>query len=288
MTAKRIIRVLAIILVLVLIGAGGLYLLRYDQQDKDKMKELYAQVEPLQRQREALVAERAQLDSDYALMMRDPATVQIIFRELDDKLFADAYPVMRDHGIVGIVGLSIAQYPGRHHQLSQEQYLHLLKDGWGSCYVFEKGYSLNSWLYQMEAFVDRDHYERPTAIFFPDNTYKEEMLDILREHGVSTVILPGETGRAVSVADLQGEFWYTTAMPWNYTGVNADMDLLARTDGANLVYTVSFSNLWDAFDKDAFSAMLDSWEDKLEKEDPFETVQSGGLYAESETTEQKL
>ena len=287
MTLRRIIRILAILLVLLLIAAGGWYLLRFDRQDNARMRELYTQVEPLQREREALAVQRKQLDSDYALMMRDPASVQILFRELDAKLFSDVYPVMRDHGTVGVVGLSIAQYPGRHHQISPEQYQHLIKDGWGNCYVYEKGYSLNSWLVQMEAFLDRDGLTRPTAIYFPDNTYSETMLDILRKHGVTTVVLPGETGRAVSVTDPLGEFWYTVAMPWNYTGVNADMELLSRTDGANLTYTMSFSNLWDAFDKEAFTAVLDSWADMLEKEE-IGVVQNGGLYAETESTEELL
>ena len=115
------------------------------------------------------------------------------------------------------------------------------------------------------------------------------MSEILLEHGLSTVILPGEAGRAVAVTSVQDSLWYTVAMPWNYTGVNADMDLLARTDGANLAYTVSFSSLWDAFDTGSFTSTMDSWEDMIEKADPIETAtQASGLYEETETTEQRL
>ena len=55
---KRIIKILAILLVLLLIAAGGWYLLRFDRQDNARMRELYTQVEPLQREREALAAQR--------------------------------------------------------------------------------------------------------------------------------------------------------------------------------------------------------------------------------------
>ena len=289
MMGKKVIRVLAIVLVVVLLAAGALYMRRFDQRDNDRMQALYAEVEPLQRERETLVAQRNQMDSDYALLMRDPATVEILFRELSEDLFSEAYPVMRDHGIVGTVGLSISQFPTRHKQISLEQFNHLIKDGWGTCLVFEPDYTLSSWLNQMEDQVDRLGIARPTAIYFPDNSYNEAMLDVLREHEIHTIILPGETGRVVSVTDLKGEFWFTVAMPWNYTGVNADTDLLSHTDGANLTYTVSFTSLWDAFDKASFTSMLDSWNDKLEMVDPIEAAnQSGGLYSETETTEQKL
>ena len=60
-----------------------------------------------------------------------------------------------------------------------------------------------------------------------------------------------------TVTAQNGKLWYTGAMPWNYTGVNADTDLLARTNGANLVFTVSFDNLWDAYDDETFGTVLD-------------------------------
>jgi hypothetical protein len=70
MTVKRVI---ALILVIAIMGAGVFFLRRMEKDDQRHMNELYDLVEPLQKQREALVAERDSLEVDYALMMVTPA-----------------------------------------------------------------------------------------------------------------------------------------------------------------------------------------------------------------------
>ena len=61
----------ALLLVIAILGAGVYYMREMEQDDSRNLKELYSEVEPLQRQREALVAERDSLEVDYALQMRD-------------------------------------------------------------------------------------------------------------------------------------------------------------------------------------------------------------------------
>lgn len=264
MTARKAI---ALVLVLALLAAGVWYLRRVEQTDQENMRDLYTKVEPLQRERETLAAEREKLEVDYALQMRDAGTVELLFREMDKKIFSDVYPLMRDRGIVGVLGLNPKEYPGQMSKLTLEQYSRLLMDGWGCCYLYESGQDLSTWLTASNTLLEHDKLTFPTAIFFPDNSYDPAMDATLTEFGIRTVIVSTEDGHSATVNPVGEGFWFTGAMPWNYTGVNRDTELLARTNGANLVFTISFSSLWDAYERDAFTKVLENWKSMLLVED---------------------
>lgn len=265
-------KALALILVLALFGAGGYYLYQVEHEDKQTMKDLYSEVEPLQREREALVTERDGLELDYALQMRDVGTVQLLFKELDERLFTEVYPLMRDRGIVGVLGINTKQYPGVLKEMTLDQYNRLMMDGWGSCLIYEKGQTFPYWYNMIAGWFTRDKLTMPTAIFFPEGTYDSSFDPLLIEKGINTVILPAEDGRSTTVTPLNGEIWFTGAMPWNYTGVTTDTELLARTNGANLTFTISFTNLWDAYEQGPFIRILDAWASMLDVDDPLEDL----------------
>ena len=227
------------------------------------MRQLYAAVEPLQQQKEALLAEKKELETQYKELLRDPSTVEILFRELDKSLYTDVYPLMRDRGITGVLGLSLNQYPGLLSQITKEQYIRLIKDGWGSCLIFQDGYNLEAWLYYLKTWVDRDELEFPTTIFFPSNNYDSETMDaVLEEYGINTILLNAENGHSSTVTRIEG-FWFTGAMPWNYTGINSDLELLSYVDGGNLAFTVSFEDMWDAFEQKPFITLMETLKEVL-------------------------
>lgn len=265
-------KAIALVLVIALLGAGVFYLHQIEHDDKQNMKDLYSEVEPLQRQREALVAERDSLELDYALQMRDVGTVQLLIEELSDQVFTEVYPLMRDRGIVGVLGVNTKEYPGTMKRMPRDQFNRLLMDGWGSCLMYEKGQNFTRWYTIISNNMTRDGLTMPTAIFFPEGTYNEALNEELIACGIKTVILPAADGRSSTVTSLDGELWFTGAMPWNYTGVTTDTELLARTNGANLTFTMSFTNLWDAYEKEPFVRVLDNWAAMLYVEDPLEEL----------------
>ena len=264
MTARKAI---ALILVLALLAAGVWYLRRVEKADQMNMRDLYSAVEPLQREREALAAERDKLETDYALQMRDAGTIELLFREMNKRIFSEVYPLMRDRGVVGVLGVSPTEYPGLMSKLTLEQYSRLLMDGWGSCYLYDSDQDLATWLNATRNLLEHDKLALPTAIFFSNASYSSEMDDTLTEFGIQTVIVSIEDGHSATVSPVGDGFWFTGAMPWNYTGVSRDTELLARTNGSNLVFTISFNSLWDAFERDAFTKVLENWKSMLVEED---------------------
>ena len=282
-------KALALILILAIMAAGGYYLLRTEQADNERMRALYAEVEPLERERATLIEERNQLESDYALKFRDYATTEILFTTLDAQIYTDVYPIMRDRDVVGVLGFSYQEFPTYYNKMTADQCRQLIGDGWGTCLIFEQGWgSFTSWYDGLCRSMNGWNLPSPTAVYFArDDYFTEDMIPELVACGIQTVIRNAADGRSNTVTDVSGDIWMTGAMPFNYTGSATDTELLGRTDGANLCFTMKLNEVWDLSsgvnkgkseipEKKAFIAVLDSWKEMLYSENPLDELESVG------------
>ncbi len=251
---KTLLRIFLLLLVAALLVGVFLYVRNMERADSEKMADLYDKVEPLQQQKDLLLAEKEKLSENLTKDSRDPSTVQFLFRELNSEIFTDAYPLMRERNIAGVLGVSgdLYEYPDGSYKITSEQFLRLLRDGWSSCYMYSHTYDLETQIITNENILaGRSLTPLPpaTAIYFSEaSDYVPEQMDpILKAHGIDTVILDADDGRSLAFTEV-GDIWVTGAMPWSYTGVSNDIEYLARTDGGNLTFTISFNDLWDQLD----------------------------------------
>lgn len=258
-------RIIPLILVLAVLAGGLFFVRRADSKEQKQIASLYAEVEPLQKERANLLAERDTLVEEYKVSLRDPSTVQILFRDLRAEVFSAAYPIMREYNVIGVLGLSRKEFPDRDHRLTMEQFQRLQMDGWGTCLILDAGYDtqLESWLDYMQRHLERIGIALPKAIYFPEGNYDSATMDkALLAAGIETVVQNAEDGHSNTVTNV-GSLWATGAMPWNYTGMSSDIELLSITDQGNLCLTVSVENLWDSFESKPFTQMLNSWQSFL-------------------------
>ena len=82
----RIVKIIALILVIAVMIGGWMYMNRLEQQENARMSALYSQAEPLERQKQDLVAKRDALPAQYALEFRDYATTQILVPRMDTQI----------------------------------------------------------------------------------------------------------------------------------------------------------------------------------------------------------
>ncbi len=279
MTIKK---ALALILILAILAGGGVYLLQTERADNERMRSLYSEAEPLERERAALLEERNSLSSEYALKFRDYATTEILFTNLSSHILTDAYPVMRDHDVVGVLGFSYREFPIYYGKLTVDDCLKLIGDGWGTCLIYEQGWgSFTAWYEALCTSLETYKIPRPTAVYFADDTfYTEELNEELISCGVQTVIRNASDGRTNTVTDISGDLWFTGAMPFNYTGSATDTELLGRTDGANLCFTLSLTDPKIITDEpveiESMRTVLDSWVEMLYSENPLDELESVG------------
>jgi len=313
MTFKK---VFGLLLILIILAAGGVYLLMIEKADDDRMRSLYTEVEPLEREREALQEEKNSLETDYALKMRDYATVEVLFEHLDAQIIDEVWPVMRSRGVVGVLPISLIEVPGYYGKLSYDNLRTLMADGWGLCYVFDSPVSdAKTWVENLNRTLEMNQITPPTTIYFVnDNYYNPSMDEGLIAAGIRTVVRNASDGRSNTVTDFTAPLWFTGTMPFGYTGSTTDLELLGRTDGANLSMTLKLNIVTDQAKKKAVVApeqlesiieVLDSWKDLLYEDNPLDEMEQVGptpniylntnddevlhdLYLESLTDEQKL
>ena len=295
----RIVKILALILVVAVLIGGWKYMNKLEAEDAARIRNLYAQAEPLEKQKQELSAQRDALPKQYALEFRDYATAQVFFPKMDNQIYSAIYPLMRERNMVGVLGISPSTYPDNWNTLTKEQLKALLADGWGMCMVYE--YAWGDWNYffnTVESLCAAYEIPVPTAIYYPGNDYKAEDDAILKEHGIKTVVVNASDGRSSTVTDVTGDLWFTGAMPYGYTGYDIDLELLGRTDGANLTYTITLAEEW--LDKDgkskstkeekAFTEFLDKVKEYVYYESPLDSMEqvasASSIFVDTKNQEQ--
>ena len=279
---KNIIRILALILVVAALYFGRQYMYKLEGEDSARIAQLYSQAEPLEREREELTQQRDNLPKQYALEFRDYATTELFFPKMENLIYNQAYPLMRERNIVGVLGISPSTYPDNWNTLTKDQVKALLADGWGMCMVYE--YAWGDWNYffnTVEALCTAYEIPMPDSIYYPGNDYKPEDDAILKEHGVKTVIVKASDGRSGTVMDVTADLWFTGAMAYGYTGYDIDLELLGRTDGGNLTYTVTLTGEWvdkngkskETKEEKAFTDFLDKLKEYLYFESPLDSME---------------
>ena len=312
MTFKK---VFGLLLILIILAAGGIYLLMIEKADDDRMRSLYTEVEPLEREREALIEEKNNLDTEYATKMRDYATVEVMFEHLDTQIISDIWPIMRSRGVVGVLPISYIEVPSYYGKMTWDDIKTLLGDGWGMYFIADAATSdIGTWVTNLKHNFEMNQLPAPTTIYFPNGNYDPSMDEALQKAGIRTVVTKASDGRSNTVTDFTAPLWKTGAMPFGYTGSTTDLELLGRTDGANLALTLSLDIAMDQQKKKntvteeqltSIAETLDSWKDMLYDDNPLDQMEQVGptpniylntnddevlhdLYLESLTDAQKL
>ena len=283
MTFKK---VFGLLLILIILAAGGIYLLMIEKADDDRMRSLYTEVEPLEREREALIEEKNNLDTEYATKMRDYATVEVMFEHLDSQIISDVWPVMRSRGVVGVLPISYIEVPSYYGKMTWDDIKTLLGDGWGMYFIADAATSdIGTWVSNLKHNFETNQLPAPTTIYFPNGNYDPSMDEALQKAGIRTVVTKASDGRSNTVTDFTAPLWKTGAMPFGYTGSTTDLELLGRTDGANLALTLNLDIAVDQQKKKAvvneaqlksIIETLDSWKDLLYVDNPLDQMEQVG------------
>ena len=283
MTFKK---VFGLLLILIILAAGGIYLLMIEKADDDRMRSLYTEVEPLEREREALIEEKNNLDTEYATKMRDYATVEVMFEHLDTQIISDIWPIMRSRGVVGVLPISYIEVPSYYGKMTWDDIKTLLGDGWGMYFIADAATSdIGTWVTNLKHNFEMNQLPAPTTIYFPNGNYDPSMDEALQKAGIRTVVTKASDGRSNTVTDFTAPLWKTGAMPFGYTGSTTDLELLGRTDGANLALTLSLDIAMDQQKKKAvineaqltsIIETLDSWKDLLYEDNPLDQMEQVG------------
>ena len=253
---KKILLLAGIILSAVFL-AGGLYLLEKQDRELARQSEALAEkAEPLvweqrERKQELDVLEEQLQRQEYGL-----GSVVIIFTELREEIYTEAYPVLQEAGYPAVLAVTDREYPGGEGCIRPEQYEELRSAGWETCVRWDGEQPLEGYMEQLREIFAGLQTAVPEAIYISDGRYTASCDTLVREAGFRTVIHHGEDGRGIITLGYEEEMWHAGAMPWNQNGVKTTISS-AASGGGNLILTVDFQEGSALFEADKFPRLCE-------------------------------
>lgn len=246
-----------VLLALGAVLAGGLLFVEIqDRASKQERAEVLRQAEPLERQRDELVAQRDRLEREYYEGFLGQGTEQLLFLELDPLLTEEVFPMLQERQIPGVLGLYEGNFPGDPGTISREETQRLLDAGWELCLVYRGGADFAAWDADMTQRLGQAGLQKPSTLYFPDGVFDPALEGEILRCGYLTVVQHDESRAVTSTPDVTEGVWFVGAHPWNYVGVKDGLSDLAAHRGEHC-YTVSFREGREEYKDKAFLSMLD-------------------------------
>ena len=227
-----------------------------DRASKRERALILEQAEPLEKQRDELIARRDRLERAFYEQHLGQATEQLLFLELDGRLTEEVFPTLQERQITGVLGLYEGNFPGDEGRIGREELQSLLQAGWELCLVYQGEAGFSDWDRAMTLRLQQEGLPKPDTLYFPERTYDPALEEEILQCGYRTVIHHGENRMSLITGNVTEGLWFVGARPWNFTGVKDNLEELARLRGEQC-YTLRFTPGREEYENNAFVNMLD-------------------------------
>lgn len=255
---KQIWKLVAVITAIVLAGFISFLVWRENQAGKQReaeYTELQNKLRPLEQEKTRIKKALENLEADYAEKSELTASAVILFTDLDEKIYTDMYPKMRNRGYVGVLALPISQLPGQSGCLSQEQFDTLMKAGWKCSLKWEKEMEPEEWFKACEEMMPKIGITRPDMVYFPQNTYKSQSDEFLTEKGIEIVVHHGERGLPLVISEVEDGIWHPGARGLRESKTVQLLEEAVELKG-NIIFTVGSDIESENYNQNQFDSML--------------------------------
>lgn len=251
---KKIIPIVTIVLA---IGLFAFVMVVQKQENKTvaRQDEWDEQRRPWAVQQEQLEQELEDLDKMYEKSKSPSAVTQVLFTELNEQVYTQCYPILREFEYKGTLALSDTQFPGEVGCMSIEQFQELIAEGWKICITWQTSENVNTWWTRFQSKVTSLGVEAGSTVYFPKGTYSAEMDSALQKLGFTIAVI-GKTEEETPL-QLQAEdgIWHVGAI-----GMMTSKPRLwlreAVAQDANLAYLIGFQQEEELYNEKSFRSML--------------------------------
>lgn len=251
---KKIIPIVTIVLA---IGLFAFVMMAQKQENKTvaRQEEWEEERRPLAVQLEQLEQDLKDLEKMYEKSKSPSAVTQILFTELNEQVYTQCYPILKEFEYKGILALSDTQFPGENGCMSIEQFQELTSEGWEICIAWQTGESAKIWWSKFQSKLATLGVKAGNTAYFPKGTYSAELDGMLQEFGFTIAVI-GRTEEETPL-QLQTEegIWHVGAI-----GMMTSKPRLwlreAVAQDANLTYLIGFQQEEELYNEKSFRSML--------------------------------
>lgn len=224
---------------------------REEQKKQEQYRQMELEAQPLHVKKQEIQQKLWRLETDYSRQMSPMGTAVILFTSPDEAVYAECYPVMREHGYSGVVALSASRFPGEEGCMSQEQLAELLQVGWNYCVVWDSPLELTAERFQSAGM------ELGEAVYFPDGSYDIQHDDELQKMGFSVAVHHGEESGEILTLETEEGIWHPGAV--GLRGDRAKYWLReAVSQKGNIVFAIGFEVQEELYDERKFLNMIEN------------------------------
>lgn len=210
--------------------------------------------QPVSERLEKLKGQLAALEKEYQDGQLPKAVAQVLFTELDERVYDEAFPFLDEYGYTATLSLSPTELPGLEGCMTEEQFAELVDAGWSVCVRYD-GTSVNDWWKALEPELEERGLTVPEAVYFPFGTYQSDMDRSLEQIGFKVVVSKvGEAESPIVLENAEG-LWHLRAMGFMNADAKVRLNEAVEQKG-NIVYCVGFTEEDEMFQTTAFSPML--------------------------------
>lgn len=255
---KQILRIIAIVAAVFLAGVL-LFLFWQEKITEGEKEEAYVNMEkelrPLDLDKRKIRQELDDLSEVYMDESQGMASLVLLFTDMDEIIYTEIFPKMKEHGFIGVLAISKEQFPGQAGCLSKEQFRELIDAGWKYCLKWEKDVVTNEWLATVSKLMREAEVSRPETVYFPQDSYDAQLDNFLTRQGYSVAIHHGEGDLPLILPESGEGLWHPGAYGWNQKGVSTLLSDAISQRG-NLVFTVGTDSESEEYLEEDFSMML--------------------------------
>lgn len=251
--------IIVFVAIIITIGFLIFFFWREDQMKKE-MDVHYAQMEQdmksLNQEKEQLENDLSNLEKSYNNETQGMSSVVFLFTNLDENIYTDIYPTMKEYGFVGMLTLSPTIFPGQDNCLSLEQFNELIKMGWQCCLKWDESEDIDKWLESCKTVAKKAGIELPETVYFPENSYRSEYNGSLMKQGISIVVHHGEEKLSLTTLESKENLWYSGAIPWNRDGASSILSNVINQKTGDIIFTIGSDSYRERYKKNRFNSML--------------------------------
>ena len=250
---------IAIVLTVVLAGVLGFFLwneYRGEQERQAQYEARERELRPLTVQYNDLQKQLTNLEELYKAKKEGIGTTSVIFVDMDERIYTDCYPVMKEKGYTGILAVSDTMFPGIEGCMSMEHFQELIQAGWTICLNWNAEQPIESWLPSVTENLAAIGMESGNIMYFPNGTYTQEYDAVLLEYGFTVAVHHGEEGRSMILSGDEDGVWHPGAVGLQGKEPKAKMQESVTGKGY-LINVVGFRLEEDMYNDKMFRSMLD-------------------------------
>lgn len=212
---------------------------------------------PLYEQLNSLEKELSIMEEKFASAVVPKATVQIVFTELDTRVYDVCYNLMKQREFIGVLALSDNELPGESGCMSNEQFNELINAGWSTCILLDDYVDVSSKLQSFTEKLNEMGIEVPSVLFISDglNSFESKF----ESHEYDIVIYEGSNNSSVIQTSIGTKIWYLGAVGLRSSYAKRLLTEAVEYRG-NIAFLVGYSQKTQMYSPDYFITMLDELE----------------------------